>query len=773
MYTSSVPPELGKFALQIEKDTQLLKEVGWSKFVRTKRGRDDFNNLDSVPHPARILLRQYKFKGAPVMLKTPAWTPQQLDDAVTRGPHQSCNQNIDFLEEEFLDMMKKGQWVLLPYSDIKHLKGLRISPPGVIPQRDRRPRWICDYSWSGVNADTVPIAPQQAMQFGQALDRILREIIISDPSKGPVSMMKVDIADGFYRIGLNPRDIPKLGVIFPSRENQPPLVALPLVLPMGWKNSPPVFCASTETSADIANANLATNQPIQNHHLDALASTIPVHASTEPEACPPAQLTLTNGATATANSMPLPFNRDPCLPTGPATAYVDVFVDDFIGLAQNTAQNQKRVRCALLNAIDLIYRPLLPSDPPSRREPVSVKKLRQGDCTWATCKTVLGWIINTVDQTIALPPHRVDRLTEILSSIPPTQKRTSVRKWHKVLGELRSMSIALPGARHLFSQMQQALQHRKKGRLALHKGVHDAIVDFKWLADEVSRRPTRIPEIIPLQPSLLGDHDASKEGAGGIWIPSSHINMREPHSSQKAILWRTEWPEDIKKCLVSDQNPNGTITINDLELAGGLLHLDAAAQNFDVRERTILSRTDNQAALYWQRKASTTTTKSPAHLLRLFGLHQRYHRYVPRHDYIPGEINKLADDASRLFELTDSQLLSHFTRLYPQNLSYELWTPRKQMLSAVITSLRKKRCKRELALADPLPPTATGTYGNLTPTAWPSIPFSKPSATKYLSSKSLPPVFDLASYHQAKIPSALERSRITFGRLARRSLQWA
>jgi len=36
----------------------------------------------------------------------------------------------------------------------------------------------------------------------------------------------------------------------------------------------------------------------------------------------------------------------------------------------------------------------------------------------------------------------------------------------------------------------------------------------------------------------------------------------------------------------------------------GLLHLDAAAQNFDVRNQTLLSKTDNMATLYWQRKGT-------------------------------------------------------------------------------------------------------------------------------------------------------------------------
>lgn len=59
---------------------------------------------------------------------------------------------------------------------------------------------------------------------------------------------------------------------------------------------------------------------------------------------------------------------------------------------------------------------------------------------------------------------------------------------------------------------------------------------------------------------------------------------------------------------------------SDLELAGGLLHLEVAAQCFDIRERTIISKTDNLATLYWQCKGSTTSERVPSYLLRLFGI---------------------------------------------------------------------------------------------------------------------------------------------------------
>jgi hypothetical protein len=83
-------------------------------------------------------------------------------------------------------MIQKGQWLVLPTNAIRNLPGLRVSPPGVVPQCKQQPCRICDYSWWGVNQDMLPLAVMEAMQFGHTLDRILQEILLADPAFGPV-----------------------------------------------------------------------------------------------------------------------------------------------------------------------------------------------------------------------------------------------------------------------------------------------------------------------------------------------------------------------------------------------------------------------------------------------------------------------------------------------------------------------------------------------------------------------------------------------------------
>ena len=42
----------------------------------------------------------------------------------------------------------------------------------------------------------------------------------------------------------------------PARKGLPPLVAIPLALTMRWEESPPTFCAMSETICDVANSHL-------------------------------------------------------------------------------------------------------------------------------------------------------------------------------------------------------------------------------------------------------------------------------------------------------------------------------------------------------------------------------------------------------------------------------------------------------------------------------------------------------------------------------------
>eukprot|EP00957_Ditylum_brightwellii_P124307 9475259-Ditylum_brightwellii.AAC.1 len=76
-------------------------------------------------------------------------------------------------------------------------------------------------------------------------------------------------------------------------------------------------------------------------------------------------------------------------------AYVDIYVDDFIVLAQGPRPLCDCLCCHLFQCIDLVSCPNDSSDT-YRQEPNSIKKLCCGDVFWTTQKKVLGWIVNTI-----------------------------------------------------------------------------------------------------------------------------------------------------------------------------------------------------------------------------------------------------------------------------------------------------------------------------------------------------------------------------------------
>ena len=155
----------------------------------------------------------------------------------------------------------------------------------------------------------------------------------------------------------------------------------------------------------------------------------------------------------------------------------------FFGLVQGNKWKRRAVKRVLFQSLDKVFRPIDEADTKYRQEPASMKKLKNGDARWSTTKIVLGWFLDTIQKTISLPEHRAERLHEILNSIHPDQRWIATKEWHKVIGELRSMSIALPGCTGLFSVLQEAFRHEeeKRHRLRLSKTLHGFLEDFRWL----------------------------------------------------------------------------------------------------------------------------------------------------------------------------------------------------------------------------------------------------------------------------------------------------
>ncbi len=172
------------------------------------------------------------------------------------------------------------------------------------------------------------------MLFGHILPCLLQHILLSAPSPGSVYLNKTDISDGFYWVNLAPSDAPKLALAFPTRLDTIPLVTIPLVLPMGWKNSLPLFCVVTKAIAELQMLHCVTlktlHPPCPQQHSKPFQQPHPQHLTQN--------LNHTTGPATPAPSRP--------------SQICGCFVDDFVGMAQHPHLAQ--VRCSLLYAINYV-----------------------------------------------------------------------------------------------------------------------------------------------------------------------------------------------------------------------------------------------------------------------------------------------------------------------------------------------------------------------------------------------------------------------------------
>ena len=69
----------------------------------------------------------------------------------------------------------------------------------------------------------------------------------------PVLFSKIDLKDGYWRMCVSADDAWNFAYVLPKlNDAKPTVLVVPDALQMGWSESPPFFCAATETARDVA-----------------------------------------------------------------------------------------------------------------------------------------------------------------------------------------------------------------------------------------------------------------------------------------------------------------------------------------------------------------------------------------------------------------------------------------------------------------------------------------------------------------------------------------
>jgi hypothetical protein len=406
-----------------------------------------------------------------------------------------------------------------------------------------------------------------------------------------------------------------------------------------------------------------------------------------------------------------------------------------------------------------VFRPNDERDGPSRKEPISISKLEKGDAALHDTKRFLGWDFQGSGKELLMAEHRRDKAIQHLDDL--LEKSSANRKdWEKILGQLRSLVPGIPGSQGQFSVLQEAIAKNRQ-RIKVRGAIRLQLKTFRALLESTTR-PSSMYELVYGDPVYTGATDAVKAGMGGIWF-----------IGQDAILWREPFSQDVQRKLVSTSNPTGTVTNSDLELAATIAqHHILEEAGYPTAGESTHNFCDNTPAVAWQTKGSTSTTKVTADLLRHAALHQRDLGHVQRFEHLAGERNVMADDASRLWNKTDADLLCYFNSNYPQTKPWRMHHLSPPVLSKLTSLLCRQKWPLESPSSEPRPKKLTGSCGSNSAPLSESTLASSTSEIQFPSSKFSCNNLGAGKLHPVENPSQLAMLRTRPAQWARRWPNW-
>ncbi len=577
-------------------------------------------------HPFTPMLKKWRH-GIAVDC-SPDWSWDVIEAAVERGPHPTtCTPEAMALFEEDIQYQRKaGFCKAILWDEIKRLRppNLKISPMAAVPQVGRRPRIILNLSFlvyqevngvvtatqASANDTTALQAPSAAVkEIGKVLPRLLT-YMRDTPAGLHILMSKLDISNGFWWLIIHGNDCYNFAYVLPQWEGEPCQIVVPSAVQMGWVESPVLFCTVTESARDLTQRFVDTDVQLPPHEIEDLMDIddVPLQGCAE-------------------------------VPT----KLLQVYVDDFFYAATQSKDGLHipMIQQAAIHGIEVVFPPPAVTKHQDGKDPISRKKLLQGNGHFELKKDMIGFSFDGVKRMVHLPPAKASAyIKEIhymlrLKSVPLTTLQG-------VVGKVRHASIILPAARGFFMPINAAMRGSPKSvGLGANSDVQAALEDMCTLLHLILSRPTHVRELVPDMPHYVGYHDTATAGAGRVWF--SLIDDMPP------FVWRSAFPPDIESAVVSDDNPDGRLTNSNLELAVEVLPIGVVlASAPEVKHIPLGTLCDNTLTVSWiDKMASKAKGPTAGRLLQglVVMLHcNRAERLTTVH--VKGDNNVMADVAS-------------------------------------------------------------------------------------------------------------------------------
>ena len=637
----------------------------------------------ALRHPAAPLLEQYATKGCPVDTGR-RWTRAEIEAAVEYANHPLEEAAATQFYEEALDKASRGLVEILDWDELCKLADdefpadMKISPLSAVDHKSRRFRAILDLSWilkrlgaadvPSVNASSTRLAPRGAMdQIGHVLQRLIHAVATAPDGK-KIYFAKWDVKDGFWQMVAESGAEWNFCYVLIAPDGKKKIVK-PSSLQMGWVDSGPFFGVASETARDVSQ----------------------VYAQTPLGKLPPHKFEHYTEMHQDFKSLPPTSDNDENF-----MFTLEVYVDDFIGAAAVESQLPlQHVGRATLHGIHDVFPPAKLED----EDPNSAKKLRKGDGAWALEKDLLGFDFNGDDRSIMVGNDKRILLEATLKSWLRTAKRrgksSAARipfvEFRKVINQLRHASISIPSGKGLLSMASRLASMEGCQFVFIRVGsdVYQELLAWRTLLRDILNQPTKCTELVSGHPDVIGIVDAAKEGVGGIVVGENLAIV--------PIVFRLEWPKEVRTLVISDNNPEGKITNSDLECAGGLLLwlvMEQVVPSLENRHVALLN--DNSPTISWLQKMNSRHSKTAAAILRVLSMRLRLARASPLIAmHIAGEENSISDIPSRSFGgkakwhcKSDDEFLTLFDAQFPLP-SQNSWT---------VFQIPKKLCTRVISI---------------------------------------------------------------------------
>ena len=640
---------------------------------------------DVLNHPAAKELLKYAIEGCPVDCGA-NWTLEHIETAIRRGAHPSARtpEAAKACREEALARVRDKCCRLVDWETLKQEgipPNLKVSPIAAIPHKSRLFRMILDLAFDirvngkllgSVNdSSDKSLAPAHSMfELGNVIPRIVWVLAKADPNL-PFLISKIDLKDGYWRMCVSEENAWNFAYVLPKlSEEEPTQLVVPDALQMGWSESPAFFCAATETARDVADKNFDSNKEEPPHELEDIM--MDVDWSSLP---------------------PLPNFSD--MEEAHFQKLLEVYIDDFIGLIQ--CKNEAQLRRFSRNILNAIYNTFPPPKVTGSEmgPPVSKTKLEL-EGKWELRKEILGWLIDGLNRTIELPPNKCEKLlTELDMIIRKSRKKynkhVELKHFQKIHGRLQFAAVAMAIGRPLLGPMDHALaiaEREGSKFVRITKVVRSCLIEWEFIIKVLGQRPVHCRQLVLHPAAYQGFVDASKWGVGGVWFGRN--NKLQP------VTWFVEWPKGIADQLITDECPDGSISISELELAGILLQwlvLETLVPPELLLHCSVAIWCDNIPAVAWLYKLRNSTSQIASNIIRALAIRfQKLEVGKLAAEHIPGLFNVMADFNSREHTTNLTDFLTHFSSKFnpPKDGYWNLCRLRAGLISRVISELSNK-----------------------------------------------------------------------------------